>query len=184
MHVMLVTWSTVLLVAFSVLAMADGVFVHLAYLRLHARPSSWLEHLWHTASSVLFVPILVTVFLAPSAGITLWVGISLLVLLHVVEALDVQAERSSRVDLGGVSRGELALHVGAFSSRTIATLLALASRPAAAWSLSSPPVIGAHHEWVTTLVGALVPGSIAVAALHLWLAWRHRPAVVSLAPQS
>jgi len=49
--------SVVFLMAFGVLAAIDGVYLHLWRLRLPARPSSYVEHLWHTASAVLFVPV-------------------------------------------------------------------------------------------------------------------------------
>ncbi len=183
MHAMSVAASTILLALFSLFAAIDGVLVHIVWLRLHARPRSWMEHMWHTFSAVLFVPIVVTVFLLPTGGAMLWAGVSLIVLLYVVEVLDVVAERTSRSDLGGVSRGELALHVAAMATRTLATILALASRPIGAWSLSSPPVLGAYPTWVGSVVGAMVPGAVLVAALHLLLAWRHRPgAATSRAP--
>jgi hypothetical protein len=175
MHAMLAA-STLLLAIFSLIAAVDGVLVHLVWLRLHARERSWLEHVWHTFSAVLFVPIVVTVFLLPTGGPMLWTGMALLVLLYAVEALDIHSERASRADLGGLSRGELWLHVAAMAARTVATMLALASRPAEAWSLSSPPVLGSYPVWVSSVVGSLVPGAILVAALHVWLAWRHRPA--------
>jgi hypothetical protein len=175
MHAMLLAASTVLLQIFMVLAAFDGIYVHLVRLRLHARERSWVEHLFHTASAVLFAPILVTVFLAPTAGLTLWVGVALIALLYAVEALDVQAEQTSRTDLGGVSRGELWVHVAAFTSRTVATILVLASRPLAAWALDAPPVIGAHPAWITTVVGGAIPGAVMIAAVHVVLAWRHRP---------
>ena len=174
MHSMVVA-STLLLALFSLLAAIDGVLVHLVWLRLHARERSWVEHVWHTFSAVLFVPIVVTVFLLPTGGAMLWVGVALLALLYAVEALDIDSERASRADLGGVSRAELALHIGSIATRTVATILALASRPVDAWSLSSPPVLGAYPAWIGSVVGSLVPGAILVAALHVWLAWRHRP---------
>jgi hypothetical protein len=184
MHVMLVTASTALLVLFSLFAAVDGVLVHLVWLRLHARQASWMEHTWHTFAAVLFVPILVTVFLVPTGGAMLWVGAALLALHCLVEVLDVRAERTSRADLGGVSRGELALHVAAISTRTVATVLALVSRPLEAWSLSSPPVLGSYPAWIGTVVGSMVPGAILIAAAHVYLAWRHRPAHTMLAAQA
>jgi hypothetical protein len=184
MHSMLIVASTLLLAVFSILAAIDGVLVHLVWLRLHTRQRSWMEHVWHTFSSVLFVPIVVTVFLLPTGGPMLWVGVALLALLYVVEVLDVQSERGSRGDLGGVSRGELALHVGSMATRTLATVMALASRPLEAWSLSSPPVLGAYPVWVGSVVGAMVPGAILVAGVHVWLAWRHRPGATSPQPAS
>ncbi|NUP07451.1 MAG: hypothetical protein HOW73_15480 [Polyangiaceae bacterium] len=167
--------STLLLAFFALLAAVDGVYLHLWKFRLHARPRSWMEHVWHTISAVLFVPILITLFLAPTAGPVLWAGVALLGLLHIVEVFDVKAERDSRTELGGLPRAELALHWVLVGTRSISTALALVARPSAAWSMSAPLTIGAHPAWVTALVGVIVPGTIAIAVLHLVLAWRYRP---------
>lgn len=177
----MVAAATVFLIVFAVLAALDGVGVHLVWLRLHARARSWPEHVWHTASAVLFVPVLVTLFLAPTSGATLWVGVALLVLLHVVEVLDVRSERASRADLGGVGRAELAVHVLAITTRTIATVLAFASRPLASWLPTASTAAAPYTGWVGSAVSALVPGAIVIAAVHVWLAWRHRPAGAPLA---
>lgn len=177
MHSM-ITAATFLLLGFAVLAAVDGIYLHLWKLRLHTRPASWLEHLLHTASAVVFVPILLTLFLAPTAGPVLWSALALLVLLHAIEVLDVRVERASRAELGGLSRGELALHVVLVGTRSLAVLLTLASRPLAAWSPFAPPTLGEHPAWVGAVVGVgLVPGAVAVAAIHLVTAWRHRPLV-------
>ncbi len=167
--------STALLVVFAVLAAIDGVYIHLVQLRLPSRPQSWMEHVWHSLSAVLFVPILLTIYLAPTSGLVLWLGIALLVLLHWGEVRDVQAERASRADLGGLARSELALHVVLVVTRTLSVVLALASRPAAAWSPFAEASLGAHPAWITSTVGMLVPGAAAVALVHVYLAWKHRP---------
>jgi hypothetical protein len=75
-----------------------------------------------------------------------------------------------------VSRGELALHVVLVGARTLAVLLAFASRPLAAWSPFAPPAIGTHPAWVTQIVGGMLPGALIVAGIHLFYAWRYRPA--------
>lgn len=167
--------STVLLEVFAVLALIDGVYIHLIRLGLPSRPRSWMEHVWHTFSALLFLPIVLTVFLAPTAGIVLWTGVALVAALYWVEFHDVRAERESRADLGGLSRFELTLHVVLILTRTVAVILALASRPVEAWSSFSTPVIGAHPDWVTLLVAPLIPGALLIAAVHVYYAWRYRP---------
>jgi hypothetical protein len=172
----MIALSTVLLLVFAVLAAIDGIYIHLIRLKLPSRPRSWMEHVWHTFSALLFLPIVLTIFLAPTAGVVLWTGVALVVALYWVEIRDVRAERESRADLGGLSRFELTLHVILILSRTAAVVLALTSRPIEAWSSFSTPVIGAHPGWVTLLVGQLVPGSLLIAAVHVYYAWRYRPA--------
>jgi hypothetical protein len=172
----LVTASTILLLLFVVLSLVDGLYIHLWRLRLHARPESYREHLWHTGRAVLFAPAVILVFAAPTAGLALWMGVALFALDEVVEMLDVLAERASRASLGGLSSAEYAVHVVLITLRAAAVALALASRPAAAWSLDAAHVAGAYPDVIATPVHQLVPGAVAAAALHIWLAWRHRPA--------
>jgi hypothetical protein len=172
----LVTASTILLLLFVVLSLVDGLYIHLWRLRLHARPESYREHLWHTGRAVLFAPAVVLVFAAPTAGLALWLGVALFALDEVVEILDVLAERASRASLGGLSSAEYAVHVVLITLRAAAVALALASRPAGAWSLDAASVVGAYPDVIATPVHQLVPGAVAAAALHVWLAWRHRPA--------
>lgn len=170
------TVTLALLLLFVVLAAVDGLYLHLWKLRLHARPRSWAEHLWHTGTALLFAPLLATIFLAPTGGVVLWAGIGLLVLTHAIEVLDVRAERASRADLGGVPRGELAIHVVLLAARSAAIVLSLAARPADAWALDAPANLGTPSP----LVAVLIFGALAVGGLHAWLAWRHRPCCSSV----
>ena len=172
----MVALSTALLLLFALLAAVDGIYIHLIRLKLPSRPQSWMEHVWHTLSAILFVPIVLTVFLAPTAGVALWTGVALVALLYWIEVRDVRAEKESRADIGGMSRGELMLHVVLVVTRTLAVALALAARPLEAWSLTAPPVIGSHPSWITLAVGLLIPGALATAAIHVNQAWRYRPA--------
>jgi hypothetical protein len=170
----LVTASTILLFLFVVLSMVDGLYIHLWRLRLHARPESYREHLWHTGRAVLFTPAVMLVFATPTAGLALWIGVALFALDEIVEMLDVLAERASRASLGGLSSAEYAVHVVLITLRAAAVALALGARPAGAWSLNATTV-DAYPDVIATPVHQLVPGAVAAAALHIWLAWRHRP---------
>jgi hypothetical protein len=174
-HIMLVSLATLSLLLFTMLAMFDGIGIHLIKLRLPERPQSWREHVWHTVSAVLFVPIVITIFWFPSAGITLWAGIALSLLMYGVEIFDVVSERTSRADLGGVSRTELALHVAAVATRSLALACTLCSRPTDFWSLASVSAGLTYPAWVSASVTGITIGSAMAAAAHVYLAWRHRP---------
>lgn len=125
--------------------------------------------------ALLFVPIVLTVFLVPTAGVVLWSGVALVAALYWIEIRDVRAERDSRADLGGLSRNELTLHVVLVVTRTLAVALALLSRPAEARSSFGTPVMGAHPLWISWLVSLLIPGAPLTAAMHVYYAWRYRP---------
>jgi hypothetical protein len=171
----MLTAAIAVLLLYVVLSAVDGFYIHLWRLRLHARPQSWREHLWHTGRALLFAPLVATVFLAPTAGALLWTGVGLVVVDTLLELLDVRDERASRADLGGVGRGELALHVVLVVARVVAVALAFAARPSEAWALDAPATIGAHPAWVATVVSNLIPGAIVGALLHVGLAWVGRP---------
>jgi hypothetical protein len=161
------------LILFAAVAALDGVWIHLWKLRLFARPTSYMEHLWHTASAVLFVPTVALLFAHPSAGPTLWLALALLVAIHVVEVFDVLAERESRRDLGGLSRFELSVHVVAVGSRTVAIAALLAARPGSIWigdgaSAPLPAVIARVGE-------AVAMGAVGIAVVHIVLAVLHCP---------
>ncbi len=166
--------ALVLLQLFAALSIVDGLYLHLWRLRLHARPASYREHLWHTARAGLFAPIVALVVAIPSAGALLWLGVLLVALDQLLGLLDARDERDSRADLGGLGRGEYVLHLALTGLHTAALALALAARPAAAWDPAAPLVVADAPALTLWLAGPLA-GGVLVFALHLGLALRHRP---------
>jgi hypothetical protein len=162
------------MVAFGGLSFVDGVWIHLVKLKLHTRPDSYREHLWHTARALLFPPTLVLLFMYPTAGWLLWLGVALVGLDGVAGVADVLSERGSRKSLGGLSSFEYLVHVLLVILHTSATVLVLASRPSEAWSLSSPLLVGTSQTSISWMVSQLLPGSVVIGLLHVWLAWRYR----------
>lgn len=55
--------SIILLIAYSLLALFDGVFLHLYKYRLYEHKESKFEHLTHTVRAVLFTGILIALFI-------------------------------------------------------------------------------------------------------------------------
>jgi hypothetical protein len=170
----LVVAAVVALQVFVVLSTIDGLYIHLWRLRLHRRPESYQEHLWHTVRALLFAPVVGILFAIPSAGLLLWVGVALAFADQVAGVCDAWSERDSRRTLEGLGRGEYVLHVVLVAVHATALVLVLAARPSEAWSLAASSTLG---EWpaVDLLVGGPLVGGIVVAALHVALAWRHRP---------
>lgn len=170
----LLSVASALLLGFTALSAVDGIYIHLVRLRLHAHPSSWTEHVWHTGRALLFAPILLTLFTVVSGGARLWAGIGLVVLDQALELLDTTSERSSRAPMGGLGTFEYVLHVTLTTLRTAAIALTLAARPASAYSLDAPHVVAELPGVWAFLVAQLVPGAVLAAALHVVLAVRHR----------
>jgi hypothetical protein len=124
---------------------------------------------------VLAAPGLYAVFAVVSGGRLLWFGIAVTGLGQVVEWLDMISEKQSRAPLGGLSSAEYILHLTISATRNVAFALALAARPASAFSLTSPNVVGSLDEPYRTLVWLMLPGAAGIALIHLWFAWRQWP---------
>ena len=167
--------STLALVAFSTLATVDGVYIHLIRLRLHTRPDSWLEHVWHSVGAVLAIPGFYALFAVVSGGALLWFGIALAALGQLTEWIDMASEKASRASLGGLGSCEYIIHAVLTATRNVAFALSLAARPLSAFSLSSRSVIGAIDEPYGTVVWMILGGAVAIAFLHVLLAARFRP---------
>lgn len=159
----------------SALATVDGVYIHLIRLKLHTRPDSWLEHVWHSVGAVLAVPGFYALFAVVSGGILLWFGIVLAALGQLVEWIDMASEKTSRASLGGLDSFEYILHAILTATRNVAFALSLAGRPASAFTLSSRSVIATIDGPYATIVWMILGGAVALAFLHVLLAVRYRP---------
>jgi hypothetical protein len=167
---LLVEISAVFLLIFAVLSLIDGVYLHLWKYGLQEREESRFEHWTHSLRSIIFIPVLALLFLVNSGGAALWLAVALLVLDLGVEAADVLSERASRRSLGGLSSGEYLLHVVITTVRVTSLALVLAAKPIGAWALTSPWILPENYpNWVGILAFNLIPGSVAVAALHVAL---------------
>jgi hypothetical protein len=175
----LVVAAVIVLQVFVVLSTIDGLYIHLWRLRLHQRPESYREHLWHTARALLFAPVVALLFAMPSAGMLLWLGVALAFADQAAGVYDAMSERDSRMTLGGLGRGEYVLHVILVAVHAIALTLVIAARPAAAWSLSAPSTLGDWPSVSMVLAGPIV-GGVVVAGLHVALAWSYRPRLAAM----
>ena len=164
------TSALVCLEVFALVAIIDGIYFHLMKYRLFAHRDSRYEHVLHTIHALFFPFLVVLLFLRELAGAALWATVALVAADFVVEMLDVVCERESRAALGGLSSPEYAVHVLAITSRVSAFTLALAARPAAAWSLSNSSM---RPATLATLPAAIcwviAVGGAATAALHVFL---------------
>jgi hypothetical protein len=166
----LIAAATVFLVLFAAVGAYDGLYLHLWKYRLYAREETRYEHGLHTAVAFLSVPVVWLLFAGNFGGLALWAGVFFVAVSFVVEMMDVLEENDSRASLGGLSREEYAAHVVAITTRVAAVALALAAKPMAAWSLSSPLVLEAEYPaWVAFVGEQMLFGNVVVGALHLWL---------------
>lgn len=169
---LLVTVSFGLLLAYALLAGVDGIYIHLYRLRLHTRPESRLEHWLHTGRAILFPMTIAALYMVDSAGWLLWSGVALVLADLAVGARDLWCEPESRAGLGGLTALESTLHGILVALQTSSATLLLAAKSANAWTVAAPPVAEESYGLFADLVVlAVLPGAVAVALLHLWLAF-------------
>ncbi len=161
--------ATVFLGLFGLLAALDGLYFHLWKYRLYARAESAYEHMLHTIRAFLFVPIVFLLFYGDFQGWALWTGVAFIIADVVVEIVDVLDENDSRRKIGGLSSIEYATHVVATTARVAAFVLALAAKPAAAWSLNTPLSAGMGDSLTNLVAVNVVAANLLVGLLHVWL---------------
>ncbi len=179
--------STLLLLAFALLATWDGLYLHLLKYQLFNHPESQHEHLAHTLRALLFPAILYFFFLRQDCLACFWVGLGFVLLDLLVSLADAWMEKGSRAWMGGLPRWEYIIHllVNGFHFATIALLLTLKLQTSATGirvitDFSSVSTFGAF-EWLAT---NLLPGAVAIGILHallavpmtrrIWNGWRAR----------
>lgn len=175
----LTTLGFALLVPYAALASVDGLYLHLWRYRLHARPESRREHLLHTAYAVLFAMTLALVYGIDTRGIALYAGLGIVLAETTISLWDVWEEPASRRAFGGLSAGESLLHAVLITLRAASLALVLGGKPTSAWALSGPTLPAGYGPFAESVVSLLLPGAAAIAALHVWLAWRYGERAVS-----
>ena len=165
----LVIIGFVFLNLFMVLGAVDLFYYHLWKYKLHTRPESRYEHKLHMIFAFLMVPIAMLLYYQNLGGIALWIAVFFVVAALGTELDDVFSESDSRASLGGLSSGEYLLHVVLTILKVASFAFMFASKPAAAWDLSSPIVLGSYG-WMGEMIALKVAiGSAIVACLHVAL---------------
>lgn len=165
----LVIIAFVFLNLFMVLGAVDLFYFHIWKYRLHTRAESRYEHKLHMAFAFLMVPVAYLLFFQNFGGWALWAGVGAVAAALGTELLDVFSENDSRATLGGLSTAEYALHVVLTILKVAAFVFIFASKPVAAWSLSSPAVLGTYGFMGEMIAIKVMIGSFAVGVLHLVL---------------
>ena len=177
----LVIASFVFLNLFMVLGAVDLFYFHIWKYKLHTRPESRYEHKLHMAFAFLMVPLAYFLYYQNFGGWALWAGVFFVVAALSTELLDVFSENDSRASIGGLSTQEYALHVVLTILKVASFAFMFAAKPADAWSLSSPTVLGAHGFMAEATALQVMVGSGLVGVLHIVLL---HPRVAALNCQS
>lgn len=159
------------LISFIVLAIYDGIYLHLWKYELHGKDESRFEHLTHTIRAILFPLILIFLFIC-SNTFCFFIGIFLFLVDLIVLGIDAYSEKDSRQFMGGLPRCEYIIHLFANSFHFASIVLFISTRLkieafqilivndyAELWS--------AHFVYLIAL--NLIPGAVLLAIIHLIL---------------
>lgn len=165
--------TSILLLAFGVLAVIDGFYLHIFKYQLHTHAESKMEHLSHTVRAVLFPAIVYFLFLSKHSEMGFYIGISLVIVDMIVLVIDAYMEKDSRAFMGGLPRWEYILHlfVNGFHFSPIAVFLAVKLN----LSDSGIDIVSdlsnlknfALFEFIAI---NLIPGAILLAFVHIFIA--------------
>ena len=119
--------STILLLAFALLALIDGFYLHIFKYQLFNHQESKFEHITHTIRAILFPLIVYFLFVTQSCLTCFYVGVMFVIIDIVVLGIDAFVEKESRSFMGGLPRWEYILHlfVNGFHFASIAVFFAI-----------------------------------------------------------
>lgn len=167
--------TSLLLVAFGLLAVIDGFYLHIFKYQLHNHSESNTEHLTHTVRAVLFPAIVYFLFLKQNSEMSFYIGISLVIIDMIVLVIDAYTEKDSRAFMGGLPRWEYILHlfVNGFHFSSIAVFLAIKLN----FSDNNIDIVSdlsnlknfAIFKFITI---NLIPGAILLAFIHVFIAFK------------
>jgi hypothetical protein len=162
--------ATILLLAFALLAIIDGFYLHIFKYQLFNHKESKFEHLTHTVRAILFPLIVYFLFITQNCFISFYLGILFVVLDIIVLGIDAFVEKDSRNFMGGLPRWEYILHlfVNGFHFASIAVFFAIKltfteNGIEIVQDLSNLKNFGLFHFVAVNLL----PGAIILALLHI-----------------
>lgn len=162
----LVILGFVFLNLFMIVGAVDLFYFHLWKYKLHTRPESRYEHKLHMTFAFLMVPVAFLLYFQNFGGYALWAGVFFVTATLGTEMLDVFSEGDSRASLGGLTKGEYSLHVAATILKVASFAFIFASKPAEAWSLASPALLGSYGYMGEMIAIKVMIGSLLIGVLH------------------
>ena len=162
--------ATILLLAFALLAIIDGFYLHILKYQLFNHKESAFEHLTHTLRAILFPMIVYFLFLSQHGLTSFYLGVLFVILDIVVLGIDAYVEKDSRSFMGGLPRWEYILHLFAngFHFSSIAVFFAIKftfteNGIEIVQDLSGLKNFGMFHFVAVNLL----PGAVLLALLHI-----------------
>ncbi len=164
--------TSILLIAFGILALIDGFYLHIFKYQLHKHSESKTEHLTHTIRAVLFPAIVYFLFLKQNSEMSFYIGVSLLIIDVIVLSIDAYTEKDSRAFMGGLPRWEYILHlfVNGFHFSSIAVFLAIKLNFSDTGIYIIADLSNLKNFVIFKFIAInLIPGAILLAFVHILL---------------
>lgn len=163
--------AAILLIAFALLGLIDGIYLHLIKYRLFQHSSSKKEHFVHAIRSLLF-PLIVYFLFVNQAKWSFFLGLGFTLIDILVLGFDAYMEKDSREFMGGLPRWEYILHLFAnsFHFAAIAVFLAMKldfQQDAFALRLDFEGI--SAYEIFQFVAKNIIPGAIMTTGLHFVL---------------
>lgn len=162
--------STILLLAFALLAILDGFYLHIFKYQLFNRKESEFEHLTHTIRAFLFPLIVYFLFIVQNSQTSFYLGILFVFIDIIVLGIDAFVEKESRLFMGGLPRWEYILHlfVNGFHFASISVFIAL-KLIFTANGIEVVPDLSSlkNFEMFQFVAVNLLPGASIMALIHL-----------------
>ena len=162
--------SSVLLISYSLLAVFDGVFLHLYKYHLYEHKESRFEHLTHTIRAFLFTGILATLFINIENNNLFVIGCVLIVADIITLLLDAYVEKDSRQFMGGLPRWEYMIHlmVNGFHFAAISVFLVIKLNfDSTGFTLAQNFQHIESYDTFGFIAINLLPGAIIISLLHV-----------------
>lgn len=161
---------SILLVAFSVLALLDGIYLHLIRFKLYRLPEAKFEHFTHSIRAILFPAILYFLMLQQHKPVYYYIGCIAVAIDLLVLGIDAYVEKDSRKAMGGLPRWEYIIHlfVNGFHFAALAVFFSLKLSYSIELGLQLEN-LRALNDFATfsQLLVLLLPGAIGIAVAHV-----------------
>ncbi|MBW0177099.1 hypothetical protein [Sediminibacterium sp.] len=165
--------STILLLAFALLAIIDGFYLHIFKYQLFNNKESKFEHLVHTIRAILFPMIVYFLFISQNCLTSFYLGVLFVITDIIVLGIDAFVEKDSRSFMGGLPRWEYILHlfVNGFHFSSIAVFFALKLT----YTENGIEIVQdlsnlKNYELFHFVAVNLLPGAIIIALVHIFTA--------------
>ena len=164
--------SIVFIILTSIIALFDGILIHLFQLNLHARSETKYEHFLHSLRALFFTLILIFLFYFRPSGFYLYFSLFLILVDVLVEILDIREEGRSRKIFNGLSNSEYLIHALAMSFRCFGIGLWLSQFTMNDFMLEKSSLVLIENSVLRMIFAQLVFSALIGTIFHFFLIWK------------